>query len=157
MDRIFAPWRMEFIEGHHKAVDCVLCAIGADKNSSQVIYRGQTMYVVMNKYPYSNGHLMIVPLRHVGKWTELTKEELAENADLTQRSLLALEKALSPEGYNVGTNLGRVAGAGIVDHVHQHIVPRWLGDHNFMPVLAETKVISEHLEVTTQKIKAMWK
>ncbi len=160
MDSLFAPWRMEFIEKHDpQKSGCILCTIGktADGASHHILERGQYCYVVMNKYPYTNGHLMVVPLRHEGSWISLTKQESSEIHDMTQKSLKALTASIDPQGFNLGVNLGRAAGAGIVDHVHQHIVPRWTGDFNFMPLLSETKVISEHLETTYQRLLKAWR
>lgn len=159
MNSLFAPWRMEFIEKNDPSKDgCVLCKLYADDElrSKQVLEVGETCYVVMNKFPYSNGHVMIVPKRHEKDWTKLTEEEGLELQKLTQKALRALALALQPQGYNLGVNLGRPAGAGIEDHVHQHIVPRWVGDFNFMPLFSETKVISEHLDTTFKKLKDAW-
>ena len=158
MKSLFAPWRMEFVEGHRDDQGCVLCKIpqaGVSKENL-VLHSGKSMYVVMNKFPYSNGHLMVVPQRHIGQWTELQPDELAEMGLLTQKGIQALTKAFSPQGFNLGVNLGRASGAGIADHVHQHIVPRWVGDFNFMPLFSETKVISEHLEKTYQRLAEAW-
>jgi len=150
---------MEFIERNHAAsTECILCNISGSKNleETHVLERGTLAYVVMNKFPYSNGHLMIVPNRHAGDWTELSIDEGQEIHRLTQKSLKALHAACRPEGFNIGVNLGHAAGAGIREHVHQHIVPRWVGDVNFMPLLGEVKVISEHLETTYQRIRKVW-
>lgn len=158
MNALFAPWRMVFVEGHREDKGCVLCALASGKISKEslVLHLGKTMFVVMNKFPYSNGHLMVVPRRHLGQWTELSSEEIAEMGILTQKGIHALSKAFSPQGFNLGVNLGKAAGAGIADHVHQHIVPRWVGDFNFMPLFSETKVISEHLEKTYERIAEAW-
>lgn len=158
MKALFAPWRMAFIEKHDSSKGCILCQIvEQNKDDEQlVLKRGEVAYVVMNKYPYANGHLMIVPYRHLATWTSLNPTELLEIQTLTQEALTALGTALNPHGFNIGTNLGRAAGAGIEDHVHQHIVPRWVGDINFMPLFSETKVISEHLEASYLKIKKAW-
>jgi ATP adenylyltransferase len=158
MKTLFAPWRMEFIEGPEPISGCVLCDIAqnSDDPAFHVLEKRKHAYVVMNKYPYSHGHLMVVPCRHEASWAQLSQEEGAEIFELTQRALVTLGKALNAQGYNMGMNLGRVAGAGIEAHVHQHIVPRWSGDFNFMPLLAETKMISEHLDATYAKLKEMW-
>lgn len=157
MEVLFAPWRMEFIE-KPKASGCVLCSIPKEETTlkNQVLAVGQLAYVLMNKFPYSNGHLMIVPLRHEKDWTKLTRAEGEEIHSLTQRALRALGKAFEPDGFNLGVNLGRAAGAGIEEHVHQHIVPRWNGDVNFMPLLSETKVIPEHLTTTLKRLREVW-
>lgn len=160
MNSLFAPWRMEFIEKHDPQKDgCVLCKIPADPKlrDAQILEMGKHCYVVMNKFPYSNGHLMVVPKRHEKDWTKLSDDESLELQKLTQKSLRIITKCMQPQGFNLGVNLGRAAGAGIEDHVHQHLVPRWSGDFNFMPLFSETKVISEHLEATFNKLKEAWK
>jgi len=150
---------MEFIEGPKASKGgCVLCQIPRDEatRNRQVIEVGETTFVLLNKFPYTNGHLMVVPLRHEKDWTQLTTAEGHELHALTQKALRALRKAFSPDGFNIGVNLGRPAGAGIEDHVHQHIVPRWTGDVNFMPLLGETKVIPEHLDRTRERLLEVW-
>ncbi|MBN8555810.1 MAG: HIT domain-containing protein [Deltaproteobacteria bacterium] len=158
MNPMFAPWRMEFVEKFKPSDGCPLCRISSaqDEKEFQILGRGKLCFVVMNKFPYSNGHLMVIPNRHESDWTQLSQEESYEIADLTQKSLRAIKLALNPEGFNLGVNLGKAAGAGIEGHVHQHIVPRWLGDMNFMPLLAEVKMISEHLETTYGRIREAW-
>jgi len=157
MKPLFAPWRMEFIEKHDPSKGCVLCAVlKGDVEGNQIIHKGKYNFVIINKFPYSNGHIMVVPNRHEGDWTKLTRDELLDLNELTQKALIALKAALNPQGFNMGVNLGKPAGAGIETHVHQHIVPRWVGDVNFMPLLSETKQISEHLETTFKKIKKAW-
>jgi ATP adenylyltransferase len=152
---------MEFVEGP-RANECALCSIAkadggsADAKKFLVIEKLKSSYLVLNKYPYSNGHLMICPIRHESDWTKLTEAELSEISFLNQKALRALTKAFRPEGFNMGVNLGKAAGAGIADHVHQHIVPRWLGDVNFLPLFSEVKVISEHLEKTYDRILKAW-
>lgn len=158
MNTLFAPWRMEFIE-KGAGGPCVFCEMmkNPDRDTAlQVIARGENVIVAMNKYPYTHGHLLIIPCRHEADWTKLTTAEISELGLLTQRGLRALAKAFSPQGFNLGVNLGKAAGAGIEQHVHQHIVPRWIGDFNFMPLLSETKVISEHLSSTYDKVKKAW-
>jgi len=159
MKSLFAPWRMEFVEGHREDQECVLCTLSRSEVSKAglVLYSGQSMYVVLNKFPYSNGHLMVVPRRRLGDWTALNPDELMEMGTLTQRCIQTLTRAFSPQGFNLGVNLGRASGAGIADHVHQHIVPRWVGDFNFMPLFSETKVISEHLERTYERLVEAWR
>lgn len=155
---LFAPWRMEFIENPESDSGCVLCKIHeADQDSEKhVIARGAMSYVVLNKFPYSHGHMMVVPYRHENDWTNLSSEEIAEIGSFTQTAIRIISKNFNTDGFNIGVNLGRAAGAGIEDHVHQHIVPRWVGDFNFMPLLSETKVISEHLDRTYQRILESW-
>ncbi len=160
MDRLFSPWRSRYItsffhEGKEKG-ECVLCAapVANDDDGRYLVHRGTTSYVVMNLYPYNSGHLMVVPYRHCADLTLLTAEETTEIMELTKRMIRALRAVSNPDGFNVGSNLGRTAGAGIDQHVHLHIVPRWSGDTNFMPVLADTKLISEDMEETLRKLRA---
>lgn len=143
---LWAPWRIEYVRGP-KGVGCVFCealAAGADPEHL-VLHRGESVFVILNRYPYTAGHLMVVPNRHVAGMEELGGQEAAELWELAVRARSALEKAFRPEGYNVGLNLGQAAGAGVKDHLHLHVVPRWVGDTNFMPVLGGVHVISQHL------------
>ena len=146
MDRIWAPWRMEYITGtkDQDQKRCFLCLDGDNDEESLVLSRKGTAFVIMNKFPYANGHVMVVPRRHVGKLEELTDEEIMDVMSLVRAMSLILKRELSTDGLNVGMNLGRAAGAGLEEHLHVHLVPRWFGDTNFMPVLGETRVISEH-------------
>lgn len=154
MEKLWAPWRMQYIKGPKKE-GCILCDLpGEDDDAGNLIlFRGRHNYVIMNLYPYSNGHLMVAPFAHVADYAELEEPTLVECSKITQEALKCLREAFSPEGVNVGINLGRVAGAGILDHVHLHVVPRWQGDTNFMPVLSETKVISEHVRTTYEQLR----
>ncbi|MBN1269808.1 MAG: HIT domain-containing protein [Kiritimatiellae bacterium] len=158
MKRIWAPWRMEYIlsEEHD---GCFLCraAEGKDDRASLVLKRGETCFVVMNRYPYNNGHLMIAPYRHVGELEAMTREERAEMMELASQATRILGETIHPDGYNVGLNLGAAAGAGVADHAHLHIVPRWNGDTNFMPVLGETKVIPQALLELHDLLQDTWK
>ncbi len=141
MDRIWAPWRYSYVSLVDNPKDgCVFC-----REDEFVVYRGEHCSVRLNKFPYNNGHLLIMPNRHIASLEELSAEEERELFSLLKKSKRILDEVLSPDGYNVGLNLGRVAGAGIEDHLHFHVVPRWNGDTNFMPVLADTKVISQSL------------
>ncbi|VAX21972.1 HIT family protein [hydrothermal vent metagenome] len=151
---IWAPWRIDYILSE-KPKGCVLCDMPADNddNLHNILYRGETCYVIMNLYPYNNGHMMVTPYRHISDYTELTSEELTESARLTQRCVAAAKSALSAEGFNVGVNQGKSGGAGIEEHLHIHIVPRWIGDHNFMPVIGQTKVIPQHVSETCEMLK----
>ena len=139
--------------------DCVLCDKSASNDWSRdlVIFKGDLAFVLLNLYPYNNGHLMIAPHEHVSQYHALDAALAAEIAYLTQRSITALGAAFRPDGYNVGMNLGRVAGAGIADHLHMHVVPRWAGDANFMPVIGDTKVMPDSLENSYKKIVEHWK
>ena len=153
MQPIWAPWRMEYVleDKQQQSPDgCVFC-VGADATGDQerqVLYRATFGFIVMNRYPYSNGHLLIIPYRHVCDLSELTQEEGAELFQLLSLAKAVLLERLSPEGFNLGMNLGSAAGAGIPGHLHWHIVPRWQGDTNFMPVVGELRVIPQHLQRT---------
>ncbi len=158
MKRIWAPWRMAYITGIGGPKDhgCIFCVKPKQKRdaANRILLRGKSAFVMMNLFPYNNGHLMIAPYRHVGDLTRLKDAELLEMMNLAQACITAVSACMRPDGYNLGFNLGRTAGAGIADHVHLHLVPRWNGDTNFMPVLDGTKVISEALDATYAKIKA---
>jgi len=135
----------------------VFCAAQdpSEDQSSLIVFRGTTCYVILNLYPYNNGHLMVVPNRHIPSLAAATSEELHELIDLTRRSELALGEAFNPDGMNMGINLGKPAGAGVLDHVHMHVVPRWNGDTNFMTIVGETRVLPEELPVTAGKLRAI--
>jgi len=150
--QLWAPWRLEYIKSADEDAGCVFCA--ADE--SLLVTRGKHALVLLNKFPYASGHFMVAPLRHVGEFAELEADEVLELHRLASAGMGALAQLYSPQGYNVGWNLGRIAGAGVVDHVHLHVVPRWAGDTNFMPVLADTKVLPEHLEETTRRLAEIW-
>lgn len=155
MNRLWAPWRMEYIAAEKKPEknECFLCIDPDMDDQHLVLVRRPHAFVVMNRYPYSNGHLMVVPCRHTGRIEALTNEELLEMMSLVQLSSTVLTQELSAEGINVGINMGKAAGAGLEEHIHIHVVPRWFGDTNYMPVLSETRVISEHLHATYEKLK----
>ncbi len=155
MDRIWAPWRMEYVgeAKDPKGSGCFLCIDAENDGRSLVLGRRGTAFVVMNRYPYSNGHVMVVPVRHVGGVERLSDEELLDMMSLVRILSSVLKEELHAEGINIGINLGKAAGAGLEEHVHIHMVPRWIGDTNFMPALGETKVISEHLYATYEKLK----
>ena len=146
---LWAPWRIDYIRSP-KEGGCFLCRMLADTNDREnlILFRGQTCSVVMNRYPYTSGHLMVCPNRHVADLTELTKEEDREISELTRLSIKALRTLMNPEGFNVGMNLGSAAGAGLKDHLHRHIVPRWVGDTNFMAVIGDVHVVPEALTQT---------
>jgi ATP adenylyltransferase len=156
MRQLWAPWRMEYVAAGQSDQGCVLCAIAAgdDAESRLVVDRGELVFTVLNLYPYSSGHLMVVPIRHVPAISDLTVEEGGAVFAATQRAVHALDAAMSPQGFNLGANQGRAAGAGIDDHFHLHVVPRWNGDTNFMPVLADAKVIPEHMDRTAERLRA---
>jgi ATP adenylyltransferase len=154
-DIIWAPWRGEYVTAAEKKTGCVFCAkFAADRDEENLIlHRGERIAIRMNHFPYNNGHIMLLPFRHLADYELLTAEETAEMTGLKRAAVLALKKALNPEGFNIGMNVGSAAGAGIAEHLHEHIVPRWKGDTNFMPVIGETKVMPEHMIKTYNKIK----
>ncbi|ASJ10860.1 HIT family hydrolase [Thermococcus sp. P6] len=154
MKVLWAPWRIEYIRSP-KHDGCIFCDFPKENRDRErlILYRGSYAFVIMNNYPYNPGHVMIAPYRHAGRWEDLTKEELLEIMELSQLMIRAIKKTMNPDGFNMGVNLGRVAGAGIDDHVHLHIVPRWNGDTNFMPVVADTKVIPESLDEAYEELK----
>ena len=157
MQHLWAPWRMEFIKGP-KPAGCFFCeAAAADPAQDAdhlVLVRGQLALAMLNRYPYNNGHLMIAPRAHLANLEELPPAAASELMGLTQRCLRVLRQVLSPQGFNLGINAGKIAGAGVADHVHQHVVPRWDGDTNFMPVIAETKILNESLAASYQELRA---
>jgi len=157
MENIWAPWRMDYIlNGEEKG--CIFCNKPKENEDEKnlILLRRNLCFVVMNLYPYNNGHLLVVPFRHFGKFTETTREESLEIFETTQVCVKVLGKAFKPDGLNIGINLGRVAGAGVEDHLHVHIVPRWSGDTNFMTVLADVRVIPEHISNTYRKLKGVF-
>ena len=158
--RLYTPHRMAYIKGEGKPVgegDCPFCAIPQlPDEQGLVVARGAACFAVLNLYPYNSGHLMVVPFRHVASYDELTVEEAAEVASLTQHALRALRSATGAQGFNVGMNLGVVGGAGIAAHLHQHVVPRWGGDTNFMPVVGHTRVLPQLLPDTRDLLAQAW-
>ena len=157
MRQLWAPWRLEYVAGPHEEEGCLFCrASGEDDERGLVVHRGPRAFVLLNRYPYSSGHLMVAPHRHEAELGELSAEEALEVHRLAATAVGVLAETMRPQGFNLGWNLGRVAGAGIVDHVHLHVVPRWAGDTNFMPVLADAKVIPEALEETRRRLAAAW-
>jgi ATP adenylyltransferase len=159
VERLWSPWRIEYVQAAKDDEGaCIFCdkpALGDDEKAL-ILARGNLAFVMLNAYPYNPGHLMVAPFRHVGELEELTAEELGDASSLLQRSIRALKELSGPDGYNLGMNLGRVAGAGIADHVHWHLVPRWGGDTNFMPVVGETKVLPELLSGTYAKLRPLF-
>jgi ATP adenylyltransferase len=155
--QLWAPWRLEYVAAADEQEGCVFClADSGDDEERLVVHRGGRALVLLNKFPYASGHLMVAPRRHVGVFGELDDDEALELHGLAAKGMAALDTIFAPHGYNAGWNLGRIAGAGIVDHVHLHVVPRWAGDTNFMPVLADVKVLPEHLLETRRKLVAAW-
>jgi ATP adenylyltransferase len=152
---LWAPWRMSYIQQNRRET-CVFCGATEETEDREnlILRRGESAFVMMNRFPYAYGHLLVSPIRHVKDLEGLTEQEFSELMPMTRDSIRVLSRCLSPEGFNVGINLGKVSGAGYADHLHVHIVPRWNGDHNFMPVLADTQIISEHLGDTYRKLRA---
>lgn len=158
MRQLWAPWRLAYVQEAGAAEGCVFCqeAAGELGTESLVVHRGESAVVLLNKFPYSSGHLMVAPARHVAALADLEPREAAEIHTLTVQGIAALGEVSAPDGFNVGWNLGQIAGGSIAAHLHQHIVPRWRGDTNFMPVLADVKVLPEHLESTRLRVTAAW-
>ena len=155
MKHIWAPWRIEYIRSA-KPKGCILCDHPAAKDDDKymILYRGKKNYIIMNLYPYNPGHLMVAPFRHISTPEEMTEEEKHEHFDMVTLGLQALREEFKPEGFNVGINLGKPAGAGIDDHTHTHIVPRWNGDTNFITAIGDVRVVAEAMEDTYKKLKA---
>ncbi|MDP8011431.1 MAG: HIT family protein [Thermoplasmata archaeon] len=156
MENLWAPWRIKYIETPKKSESCIFCSALDEPEKRYVLDKDKYAMVIMNIYPYNPGHLMVAPVRHVGDFKKLTKEEYISIGEFIKKSMDVLEKTMKPEGFNIGINLGMVAGAGVKDHIHVHIVPRWCGDTNFMPVTADVKVLGESLEDTYKKLKENW-
>ena len=167
MDRLYAPWRMAYIEQPQKdrrsalpqsRTICVFCdAVAAsDDIDNLIVHRGKSAFVLLNLFPYNTGHLLVVPYLHTARLSDLDDDASLELWTLAKGAQAALESVMHPEGYNLGMNLGTVSGAGIADHLHLHIVPRWNGDTNFMPVLADIKVLPDALDNTCRKLRAVW-
>jgi len=154
MEQIWAPWRVKYIL-MDKSKGCFLCENPKQDNNAlnYILYRGKKNFVIMNIYPYNPGHLMVAPYRHVASLEGLTREELHEHSEIVSRSVKVLRETFDPHGFNIGINIGKVAGVGVEGHVHTHIVPRWQGDTNFMPVVSDTKIVSEALEETYNKLE----
>ncbi|RMH60887.1 MAG: HIT domain-containing protein [Calditrichaeota bacterium] len=157
MEHMWAPWRMAYIAGEEEKIDgCIFCAF-PEKNDDErylIVYRSQYCFVILNKFPYNNGHVMVVPYRHTHDLLALTPVEQQDCQQTLNKAIRALRTVYNPEGINMGMNMGRAAGAGIEEHIHYHLVPRWNGDTNFMPVVSGTKVISESLRQTWEKMRA---
>jgi ATP adenylyltransferase len=155
--RIWAPWRLPYVKdaAKDKEEECIFCVSpGADDDEAKlIVHRGEHCYVMLNLFPYTNGHLMIAPFEHVATLQELDADTLAEMMALAQRAMRVLEERYAPHGYNLGFNQGRVAGAGFEHHIHMHVVPRWAGDTNYMPVIADTKVMPQTLEESYEALR----
>lgn len=159
MERLFSPWRSKYIQSFSQPGStndgCVLCRAYQDNNDDEhlIVTRGKTCFVIMNLFPYNSGHLMVVPNRHTATLVDLTEDESLEVMSLLKQMSRVLQSVSHPDGFNIGSNIGRTAGAGIDQHVHFHIIPRWNGDTNFMPILADTKLISEDMKETLGKLR----
>ncbi|MFQ5449180.1 MAG: HIT domain-containing protein [Nitrospinaceae bacterium] len=153
MKQIWAPWRMEYIQGD-KSGECIFCTLprAGDDEKNFILFKGPRCFIIMNIFPYNTGHVMISPYRHLSCLTLLDEEECAEMNHLTRKCVEILRTVTAPEGFNIGINLGKAGGAGFDEHIHVHIVPRWTGDTNYMPVLADTKIHPEHLRATYEKM-----
>ncbi len=154
MERIWAPWRIQYIR-MEKPKECILCEKPKETNDAgnYILYRGEKNYIIMNSFPYNPGHILVAPYRHVASLDEMTEEERCEHINLVSLGIKALKQSFRPGGFNIGVNMGKVAGAGIDDHMHTHIVPRWTGDTNAMPVLADVRVLPEALAETYARLK----
>ena len=158
MEKLWAPWRLEYVAEAGSAEGCVFCAEAAGElgETSLLVARGEHAFALLNKFPYSSGHLMVAPVRHVAELGELEPAEVSELHALTTAAIAALRSVYRPDAFNVGWNLGAVAGGSISGHLHEHVVPRWAGDTNFMPVLADVKVLPEHLRATRERLHDAW-
>ena len=163
MEKLWSPWRSQYIESFKNkspGTNCFLCdaaKLNADDADNLIIFKGPHTFTILNLYPYNNGHLMIVPYAHKGDLLSLSKEENMEIMEQLKHSVRALGEVLRPEGFNIGLNIGKASGAGVDDHIHFHIVPRWVGDTNFMPVLGEVKVISQDLLTTKKNLQSAFR
>jgi ATP adenylyltransferase len=155
---LWAPWRIRFILDCLQSPGCVFCSAPKEKDDPRVliVHRSTHSFTILNKYPYNSGHLMVVPYRHTSDFATLTPEEMSDIHEEVRRAVRALTASMKPQGFNVGMNLGEAGGAGIRDHLHYHVVPRWNGDTNYMPVLGETKVLPESLEETLARLTSVY-
>jgi len=159
MDSLWSPWRMKYITNYDKPGECVFCTAPQQTDGAEnlIIHRGKAVFVILNRFPYTSGHLMIVPFEHQSSIEALTPEVRFEMMELVNEAIKVMRKVYKPQGFNIGINLGAAAGAGIAEHVHIHIVPRWNGDTNFMSTIGETRVLPEELEVTLERLTKAWK
>ena len=158
MKRLWTPWRMKYITQTRKEPGCVFCNVQKQEDSAEnlIVFRGAHAFVILNRYPYTNGHLLIVPYKHVSTLEALTPETRAEMMELAVQGMRVLREEYHPQAFNMGANIGAMAGAGIAEHVHLHVVPRWSGDANFMTTLAETRLLPEDLETSYRRIRERW-
>ncbi len=157
MDTLWAPWRMVYVENNGSS-GCIFCEASASRQDEKtlILYRGRSVFIQMNLYPYNPGHVIIAPYRHLGELQKLSADEQLDLIQEVTRSTTILREIMNADGFNLGMNLGKVAGAGVEHHLHLHVVPRWSGDTNFMPVIAETKVIPEALSATYRKLASVF-
>jgi ATP adenylyltransferase len=158
MKRLWAPWRMQYLGDPAPPPGCFFCVAlaAADERPHLTVARGPAAITMLNKYPYSHSHLLVAPCRHVARLEDLTDDEYDALMRAVRRAVVAVQAAFHPEGMNLGMNLGRAAGAGVADHCHWHVVPRWSGDTNFMPLIGEVRVMSEHLDVTYDRLRPLF-
>lgn len=158
MEHLWAPWRMAYIKGERTVVDgCVFCkAVEGDDAAQHILYRSTQVYVILNRFPYNNGHLMIIPYAHVATQEDLPADALIDMMHMVNTALRTLRKAYNPPAFNLGANIGAAAGAGIAEHYHFHVVPRWAGDSNFMTAVGDTRVIPAGLDETWHDLRAAW-
>lgn len=159
MENLWSPWRMKYVTDNEKPGECIFCSYPKMKDGidNLIVHRGDSAFVILNRYPYTSGHAMVVPYQHVASIEELTPAIRAEMMEMVNETLGVLRRVYQPEGFNVGINMGSAGGAGIAEHAHVHIVPRWAGDTNFMSTTSETRVIPEDLRVTYERIASEWK
>ncbi len=153
-ERLWATWRMAYFSQNNPNNECIFCSKPKEDTDRDnlILHRGKHTFTIMNLYPYNNGHIMIIPYRHISDFTKLSKEETTEMMEQLKFMISVIKKTMNPEGFNSGINMGRPAGAGIADHLHMHLVPRWTGDTNFLPIFDDTRVISEHIFATYDKL-----
>ncbi len=158
MRTIWAPWRMDYIEGHSPEDDCLFCGCLAEQDGpgNLILHRAEAAFVLLNRYPYTNGHMMVAPIDHKAAIDELSEAEQAAVMQLSARAVTVLRRAYGAEAFNLGANIGQAAGAGVLGHMHLHVLPRWSGDTNFMATTATTRVIPEALDVTYEKLRSLW-
>lgn len=159
MNHIWSPWRMPYLENHEREEGCVFCSVQAQTDGPEnlIVFRGERSFVILNRYPYTSGHLMVVSHDHKSTFEDIDAETRAEMMEMTTECMRVLREIYHPQAFNFGANVGEAAGAGIAGHVHIHIVPRWAGDTSFMSTLAETRVLPEALEETYQRLRDGWK
>lgn len=159
MKRLFTPWRMKYINSNKKQDTCIFCSVVEQNEDSNnlIIYRGENCYLILNRFPYTTGHVMVIPYQHTESLSSLDQKTRSEMMELVSKASEVVKEIYKPEGFNIGINMGSAAGAGIAEHIHIHIVPRWISDTNFIPVTGDTRLIPEELAITYKRIKEAWK